>query len=231
LRWLLGKGDVRGELETNVLARLTLTDAIDSHTAAGIGAWMYLRQFGWGVRYARAFGEPALRDSFVVYVERSTRLEYEGWPRSAQGLPRVGLGLHAIVTGWGFARGLGVMLPGAALELPVYVGWPVVPVLRVDFLWFPGIDGPAVTTQSTLAGLEYYRLGELPLGLSALGGYTIAYGSSPRVADGGPIADGGVWYWLDSLGFHLGVHARIGLVDVNRDLRAIYLSLGGRQIF
>ena len=233
LRWLMGKGDVRGELEASTVARLSLTDAIDSHTAVGVGALMYLRQFGFGVRYLRGFGEPALRDSVVVFVERTTRiLDNEGWTRSQRESPRVGLGLHALVGGWGFARGLGLMLPGAALELPFYVGWPVVPVVRADFLWFPGIDGPALTTQSVLAGLQYWRLGEaLPFGLSALGGYSLTYGTSPRVADGGPIADAGVWYWLDNLGFHLGVHARAGLVDVNRELRTVYLSLGGRQIF
>jgi hypothetical protein len=143
----------------------------------------------------------------------------------------VGLGLHAIVTGWGFAEHTGPMLPGVAIELPVLLVLPLAAVVRYDVLWFPALDAPGFVAQTVLGGLQWLRMGPLPIGMGGLFGYAVVDGTVPRVVDGGPVVDGGVWYWLDDLGVHLGVNGRFGVSDRNRDLRAVYLSLGARQIF
>ena len=123
------------------------------------------------------------------------------------------------------------MLPGAAIELPVLLAGPLAAVARYDVLWFPALDAPAFIAQTVLGGLQYLRLGALPVGIGALVGYAMVDGKTPRVVDGGAVADGGLWYWLDDLGVHLGLHGRFGLTSDNQDLRAVYASLGARQIF
>ncbi len=57
---------------------------------------------------------------------------------------------------------------------------------------------------------------------------TTAFVARAQPNDG---VDGGAWYWLDDLWFHLGLNARFGVAEQNRELRALYISIGGRQIF
>jgi hypothetical protein len=227
LRLLLGEGPLRFELEGGVAFRWTPSSATTG-LAAGGGLFAYWQKFGMGVRYMRTLSPSEPTDTLYVVTERATEIAY---PRDREKGPRVGLGLHAIGAGWGFADHLGYMLPGAALELPVLLAGPIAAVAQWDFLWFPGIDGPALTMQTVAGGLQWYNVGELPVDVGAVGGYAVTYGKAPRVAADGPVGDVGVWFWLGDLGPHLGVHWRSGLRPENRELRVVYVSIGGRQIF
>jgi hypothetical protein len=235
IRFRLGDAVRRLELESAFTHRFVLGGDIPNHFTFGLGAMFYLASFGIGVRYARALQDTVINDAVYITTERNSPMDVD--PRgsfgasSAPEYPRVGLGLHAIVTGWGFAEHLGPMLPGAAIELPVSFGGPLAPVARYDFLWFPGVDASAFVAQTVLGGLEYLQIAELPIGCGVLLGYSMVGGPSPRTVDGGPVVDGGAWYWLDRLGLHLGLNGRFGLTEQNRDLRALYVSIGARQIF
>jgi hypothetical protein len=234
-RFRLGDEVRRLELEAALTRRFVIGGEIPSHFAWDVGAIVFLARFGIGVRYARALEGTRVNNAVLVTTERNTPLDVD--PRgmfgsgSASKSPRVGLGLHALVTGWGFAEHVGPLLPGAAIELPVSFGGPIAPVVRYDVMWFPALDASAFVAQSVLAGVDYLQFGDLPVGCDVLLGYSVVDGSSPRVIDGGPVVDGGVFYWLDPLGVHLGLNGRFGVTERNQELRALYLSLGARQIF
>ena len=234
MRVRLGDASRRLELETALGHRLTLAGATPSHLTIGAGPIVYFSRFGLGLQYVRALADVGQGHALFLTTQRNTPLDVEGetWhdARQRRG-PRVGLGMHLILTGWGFAEHAGPMLPGAAIELPVLIAEPLVAVARYDFLWFPALDAPAFVAQTVLGGLQYLHLGSLPVGIGALAGYTVVDGKSPRIVDGGPVVDGGVFYWLDQLGVHLGLHGRLGLASQNQELRAVYASLGARQIF
>src|SRR6185295_8111873 len=170
LRLRIGDIDRRVELESSVGGRAVLSGEATSHLALGAGAFAYWGAFGIGMRYVRGFGDTGLRDAVFLATERASPLDVE--PRYSGGrgqkTPRVGLGLHAIVTGWGFSKHLGPLLPGFALELPVSFGGPIALVARYDVLWFPGVDASAIVAQTVLAGPEYMRFGSWPIGAGAL---------------------------------------------------------------
>jgi hypothetical protein len=235
VRLRLGDAARRLELESAVGYRLLLSSDAPNHLTAGLGATLYLSSFGLGVRYIRALQGSALNDAVFVVSERSTPLDVEtgaAHPGASRfDVPRIGLGLHAIAGGWGFSEHLGPILPGVAIELLVSLAGPLAAVVRYDALWFPGLEASAIVAQTVLGGLQYLRVAQLPFGFGAMLGHAVAAGTAPRVAEGGPIVDGGGWYWLDDLGLHLGLHGRVGVAPQNRELRAVYVSLGARQIF
>lgn len=218
-------------LEGSLGYRLTLSGD-DDHLAAGVGLLLGWRGWTTVLRYERALEASHTRDAVYVITER-------GGPRTIENprgdayakRPRVGLGLALIGAGWGFKTGLGPIVGGAALELPVYLGWPVLPYFRWDVIAFPGLDDDLLISQAALVGWQWYQLGELPFGVSGAAGYALAHGDRPRVFESGMVADVGAFYWLHPLGVHLGINARFGLDEDNRDLRAVFASIAARQIF
>jgi hypothetical protein len=103
---------------------------------------------------------------------------------------------------------------------------------RPGLWWFAGLgDDSYQVLQTVSVGAQLWKLEGWPVGLSALAGYSVAYGPRPRAVDSGAVVDVGAWYWLDPLGLHLGLHTRVGVHSATRDLRALLLSFGARQMF
>jgi hypothetical protein len=223
------------QLELQVSAGLRLASVGPHHPTVGFGVTASLKEMRLGVRWIGALADGAAAEHVVLGVaEWMTPAVYRSGGDHGRDmpptLPRVGLGLHAIGAGFG-AGGLGLAVPGAAIELPVYFGGPeIVALARWDLLWFPLADGHGVLAATALAGLQWFYLAGSKLGVSALVGYTTAHGETPHPAATGAVADLGV-IWETRAGFHVALHARAGLEAEGEDLRVVYVSWGARQIF
>jgi hypothetical protein len=208
-----------------------------NHFYAAAGAGLSGHIFGLGLRYLRPLGgDAAATDALFVTTDLRTVATEPGPDRERR--PGVGLGMHLLGAGWGFASHQGIMPLGMAVEIPFYLGPPaLMPLLRWDLLWFPGLGGPAMAAHTVTAHLLWLQLGEegvLAAGqwrLDAGAGYTVSAGDRPRAASSGPVIDLGLSRAMDGQGWELGLHSRWGVPSGEEALRAVFLSLGGRQIF
>jgi hypothetical protein len=143
-----------------------------------------------------------------------------------------GLGVHLPLVGAGIAAlggDLGVMPPGLGLSLAIQMRYPVDLVLRGDFLWFLRQERDRLAMHTGLAGLRVAPARSFELSFTALAGYAVAYRPVPSNIDSGPVLDLGVsWDFARERGggLYLGAHGRFGLSSDNRDLGALFLSLG-----
>lgn len=146
------------------------------------------------------------------------------------------IGIHAILSGWGLADELGYLVPGLAIEVPYYLRYPVDAVARWDFQVYPAGDRDAEVHQSGLLGARVaipiageqstqHLLAQVQLG------YSLVTGTEPRDIESGPIVDAGAGYALLTAreGLFARVHARFGIGGDNRDLAAIYVTVGGEM--
>jgi hypothetical protein len=146
--------------------------------------------------------------------------------------PGLGLGVHLPLVGAGISAlggDLGVMPPGLGLSLAIQMRYPVDLILRGDFLWFLRQERDRLAMHTGLAGLRVAPARKFELSFTALAGYAIAYRPTPSNIDSGPVLDLGVsWDFARERkgGLYLGAHGRFGLSSDNRDLGALFLSLG-----
>jgi hypothetical protein len=115
------------------------------------------------------------------------------------------------------------------LSLAIQMRYPVDLVLRSDFLWFLRQERDRLAMHTGLAGLRVAPARSSELSLTALAGYGIAYAPRPGNVDSGPVLDIGVsWDFARERegGLYIGAHGRFGLSSENRDLGALFLSLG-----
>jgi hypothetical protein len=83
-----------------------------------------------------------------------------------------------------------------------------------------------------LLGAQWYEVGESRFGVSAALGYTVGHGAAAGVAGDGLVVDAAVLYSMMSVGgLFLDLHTRVGIEGRSEDVRAVFLSVGGRQIF
>ncbi|HWN68683.1 MAG TPA: hypothetical protein VNM90_13695, partial [Haliangium sp.] len=142
-----------------------------------------------------------------------------------------GLGVHLPLVGYGVSSpgDLGVMPPGLGLSLAIQMRYPVDLVLRSDFLWFLRQERDRLAMHTGLAGLRVAPARSSALSLTALAGYAVAYRPTPSNIDSGPVLDVGVsWDFAREHGggLYVGAHGRFGLSSGNRDLGAVFLSVG-----
>jgi hypothetical protein len=142
-----------------------------------------------------------------------------------------GLGVHLPLVGHGVLSpgDLGLMPPGLGLSLAIQMRYPVDLVLRGDFLWFLRQERDRLAMHAGLAGVRVAPARSSPLSLTALAGYGIAYRPAPGNVDSGPVLDVGLsWDFAreHQAGLYVGAHGRFGLSSDNRDLGAVFLSLG-----
>ncbi len=156
---------------------------------------------------------------------------FEGEPSSS--IP-FAIGFHAIVSGLNFGDDVGYQAPAIAFEVPYYLRYPVDLVARWDLLVFPSGDLDVQTHHSALAGARL----SIPLAgrnevhhlhVQSLVGYDLVTGTEPHPVDSGPVVDVALGYALfaSGEGVFARIHGRFGLSDDNRELRGVFLSVGG----
>lgn len=143
--------------------------------------------------------------------------------------PAFAFGIDLIASGVGLPGGLSYLSPGVGVEVASPVGARVDAVGRVDLFSFPRFDDDAATVQSALAGVRY-RTGPGGWFSHVMGGYSRVTDGGSGDFDSGAVVEAGVGYDIAPTAkeaAYARVHLRFGVLPENRDLRAVFVSVGG----
>lgn len=195
----------------------SLNLALAATVLQGVGSLSDVRAFTLGLRVGPSFNAHAPRD--VATSARPASFHYT-------------LGLRWYMLGLAFGRMDAVAAsPGGALQFGVPVVRWFEPFAQVDMAYWsrgPKNDDPAPLTFSLMGGVRVRMNGLAPLYVSALAGYQVAAGRSPRGFGDGAVMDLGFGLNITTCGgsFQFGAHYRRGLSHEADDFNALMLVMG-----